>query len=75
MNDSFELILAVFLIIAVVSLFVWLALKLKRGGGSLMTLMYGATNEFYTKDQKNAIEHRVEVKANKKIEEESGEPE
>ena len=76
MENISEIILVILLIIALVSLFIWLANKLREGGGSMMTLMYGATDEFYTKDQKKAIEQRVEVKSNKKMEEEeSGEPE
>jgi len=42
-------------------MFIWLAIKLKRRGGRMMSLMYGATDQFYTKDQKQAIEQIVEV--------------
>jgi len=75
MNDLFEIILIFAVLIIIIAALIRTAIKLRRRGGSLLTTIYGATDEFYTKDQKNAIEHRVEVNANKKMEEEeSGEP-
>ena len=71
----FEILLIFIMLLLIIGGFIRTAFKLRRRGGSLLTTMYGATDELYTKDQKNAIEHIVEATANKKMEEEeSGEP-
>jgi hypothetical protein len=55
----------------VVFAFIRIAFKIRRGGGSFTTLMYGATDEFYNKEKKKAIEYVAEQKAGKKMTEET----
>lgn len=49
--------------------------RIRRGAKVMTTVLYGATDEFLTRDRKKAIEMIVEKNADKKMEEqESGEP-
>jgi hypothetical protein len=67
MNNDIYNILFVFLALAIaVFVFVRISMKVRRHGGSMTTLMYGATDEFYNKENKKAIEYVVEQKAGKK---------
>jgi len=70
-NDSLGLIFLIALLAAVIFLFIRIALKIRRNGGSLTTTMFGATYEFLNKDKREAVEQIVEVKASKKMEEQS----
>ncbi|MFC2135218.1 hypothetical protein ACFLTH_11425 [Bacteroidota bacterium] len=73
-QDTFELIFLAAVVILFIVGFVAIALKSRKGLGGLTHIMYGATDEFYTKDKKRAIEIMMEQKAGKKMEEqESGE--
>lgn len=51
--------------------FMRMALKIRRNGGSLATTFFAVTYDFYNKDKRNAIEVIVEQKAGKKMEEQS----
>ena len=51
-NELLSLLLVGSLVICVVLIFIKIAMILRRRGGSLMTIMYGATDELYTKDKK-----------------------
>ena len=68
-----EIILAVFLLLAAIYLFIRISGKLRKGGGSLTTTMLGATDLFYDKEKKNAVSQILEMKAGKKQEEQSSE--
>ncbi|MEW6195381.1 MAG: hypothetical protein AB1521_09510 [Bacteroidota bacterium] len=70
-SDLFSLIFITALLILIVVLFIRIAIRIRKHGGSLTTLMFGSTYEFYNKDKRKAIEQLVETKANKKMEEES----
>lgn len=70
-NDLFSLIFITVLLILVVALFIRIALRTRKHGGSLTTLMFGSTYEFYNNEKRKAIEQIVENKANKKMKEES----
>ena len=70
-NDSLGMIFLIALLAAVIFLFIRIALKIRRNGGSLTTMMFGATYEFLNKDKREAVEQIVEVKASKKMEEQS----
>jgi hypothetical protein len=73
-QDTLDFILVFVLLFAVVFIFIRVALKVRRGGGSMTTLMHGALDSFYDKDKKNAIEYTTEQKAGKKMKEQpSGE--
>jgi hypothetical protein len=70
-NDSFSLIFLALILIALIILFVRIALRIRKNGGSITTTFFAATYEFYHKEKRAAIEHIVEVKAHKKMEEQS----
>ncbi|OGU76342.1 MAG: hypothetical protein A2V93_06345 [Ignavibacteria bacterium RBG_16_34_14] len=70
-NDTLNLIVVTVVIIAVIIIFLRIAINLRKYGGSLTTIMFAATYEFLNKDKREAVEEIVEMKANKKMEEES----
>jgi hypothetical protein len=70
-NDTLSLVVVIVAIIAVIIVFVRVAIHLRKYGGSLATTMFAATYEFLNKDKREAVEEIVEMKANKKMEEES----
>ncbi len=72
-SESIQLLLVLSLIIFLVIIFIRLALRIRKKGGSIATTMFAATYEFYNKDKKKAIEMMVEQKAHKKMEEQSSE--
>jgi hypothetical protein len=74
MNDLFEIIFALTLLIAVIFVFFWLALRFKRSGRSPATIMYGALYETYDKDKRAAIEHVIEQNVKKMEEQENEKP-
>ena len=65
-SDTFNILIVILILMLAVSVFIRIAFKIRRGGGSMTTLMYGATDEFYNKDKKKAIEYIAEEKAGKK---------
>jgi hypothetical protein len=70
-EDTLDIILVFAVLLIVIFIFIRIAVKIRRGGGSMTTLMYGATDEFYNKDKKKAIEYIAEQKANKKMTEQT----
>jgi hypothetical protein len=74
MNDFLAILTPFFIIGIIFFLLLKIALKIRRKGGGLTHIVYGANQEFLTKDQNKAIEVVVNRNANKKEEEqESGE--
>ena len=71
MQDLSTLLVILFVLIAVVVIFVWVALRIRRNGGSLTTTVFAATYDFYNKDKRKAIEVISEQKAEKKMEEQA----
>lgn len=69
-SDTLVLIFAFILLVLAIIVFIRISMKVRKSGGSLMTTMHGATYEFLNKDKREAIEQIVEVKANKKMEDE-----
>jgi hypothetical protein len=60
----------------VVVVFIRIAIRIRKGGGSLTTLTLGATDAFLIKDRQKAAEMIVERNAGKKLDEQfSGEKE
>ena len=68
-NDTLNLIVLSVVLIIVVALFIRIAIRLRKYGGSLTTTMFGATYEFLNKDKRKAVKEIVEMKANKKMDE------
>ena len=77
-NDNLALIIVIMIIIFLLVGIVY-AIVSKRGGKGTpinSVTLFGATSEFQDVDKKAAVEHMLEVQADKKMEEEeSGEPE
>ncbi len=70
-NEILSLILVSVLLILVVYIFIRVAIKLRKYGGSLTTTMFASTYEFLNKDKREAAKEIVELKANKKMEKEA----
>ncbi|VAX18874.1 hypothetical protein MNBD_IGNAVI01-753 [hydrothermal vent metagenome] len=70
-NDIFNLIFMAVVFIAVIYVFVRISMRVRKHSGSMLTTMHASTYEFLSKDAREAVEEVVEMKANKKMEEES----
>ncbi len=71
-NELLSLLLMLFLLIFCIYFFIRIALKVRKGGGSIPFLISsGATDAFYDRDKKFAIKEVVERNAHKKMEEQS----
>ncbi len=68
MNDLLTLVLALVLLMVVIGIFIRICIKLRRGGGSLTTIVLGATDGFLTHDRSKAAETIVNENAGKKFE-------
>ena len=51
MQDVLTLLVILFVLIAVVVIFIRFALRIRRNGGSLTTTVFAATYDFYNKDK------------------------
>ena len=69
--EILELILILVVLILVIVIFVRTALRIRKYGGSLTTTMMSSMYDFSNKNKRNAIEHIIETRANKKMEEEA----
>ncbi len=54
-----------------VFLFVKIALRIRRQGGTMTTVVHGSLDSFYNKEQKKAVEMVVEKQAKKKLDEQT----
>jgi predicted Holliday junction resolvase-like endonuclease len=70
-NEILNISFVIILILFVIFIFIKIALRVRKYGGSLTTTMFASTYEFLNKDKREAVEEIVEMKANKKLEEES----
>jgi flagellar biosynthesis/type III secretory pathway M-ring protein FliF/YscJ len=70
-SETLNIAISALLILLVIFIFIRIALRIRKRGGSLTTTMFASTYEFLNKDKREAVEEIVEVKANKKMEEES----
>jgi hypothetical protein len=66
MSDLFSFIFAVLILILVITIFIRISLRVRRGGGSMTTVVLGATDEFLNEDKKRAVETIVNENAGKK---------
>lgn len=69
MSDSLTLLLVGGMLVLVVGVFIRISMKLRKGGGSLTTVVLGATDAFLTHDRRKAAETIVNENAGKKFEE------
>ena len=51
--------------------FIRIALRVRKNGGSLTTTLFASTYEFLNKDKRGAVEEIVEINVNNKMEAES----
>ncbi len=65
---NYELIIIALVLLGVVTVFVRICMRLRRGGGSLTTIGLGATYEFMTKDRRKATETIINMNTGKKLE-------
>ena len=70
-NDTLGLFILAAVLLIVIVVFIRIAIRLRKYGGSLTTTMFGATYEFLNRDKRRAVKEIVELKANKKMEEEA----
>ncbi len=68
MNDVLTLVVLLLVLAVVIGVFVLVGVKLRRGGGSLTTVVLGATDGFLTHDKSKAAESIVDENASKKFE-------
>jgi len=70
-TDTLTILSAALVILLVIGIFIWLTIRIRRGGGSLTTIGLGATHEFLTKDRRKAAEVIVNQNAGKELESQS----
>ena len=70
-NNTFSIFVLLIVLIGVIYIFIRIAIRVRKHGGSLTTTMFASTYEFLNKDKREAVVEIVEMKANKKLEEES----
>lgn len=68
-NNLLNISFVIILILLIVVLFIKIVLRIRKYGGSLTTTMFASTYEFLNKDKREAVGEIVEMKANKKLEE------
>jgi hypothetical protein len=64
-SDFLPLLVAGGVIALVVTIFIRISMRLRRGGGSLTTAVLGATDEFLNRDKSKAAETIVDRNAGK----------
>jgi hypothetical protein len=70
-SDTIDLLMVVAAVIVVIYVFIRIAIRTRKHGGSMTTTMHAATFEFLDKDKQQAAQEVVERKAGKKMEEEN----
>lgn len=65
--ETLSLIIVAVILVAVIGIFIRISVRLRRGGGSLTTVVLGATDGFLTKDRRKAAETIVNENAGKKF--------
>jgi hypothetical protein len=72
-NDSFSLIFAAVVLLTLIVLFIRIAIRIRKHGGSLTMSMFASTYEMYDKEKRAAIEQVVEQKVKKMEDDETDE--
>jgi hypothetical protein len=74
-SDTFQLLFILVLLVLIIGVFIRISIRLRRGGGSLTTVILGATDEFLTQEKSKAAETITNENAGKWFEgQSSGEP-
>ena len=68
MNDVLTFVILLAVLVLVTGIVIRICVKLRRGGGSLTTIVLGATDGFLTHDKSKAAETIVDENAGKKFE-------
>ena len=68
MKDVLALIVVLTAVALVTGIFIRISIKLRRGGGSLTTIVMGATDGFLTHEKSKAAETIVDENAGKRFE-------
>jgi hypothetical protein len=69
MNEITSFLIIAILLIGVITLFILISIRIRRGGGSMTTITLGATDEFLSKDQRKSAETIVNLNAGKIVDE------
>ncbi len=72
-NAVESLIVVLIFLIVLIGVFIRLAIKIRKGGGSLTTVVLGATDHLLTKEKSRAAEVIVNQKSDKKLKEQQNE--
>jgi len=70
-SEALSLLIVAVVLVAVIGCFVRISIRLRRGGGSLTTVVLGATDGFLTKEKSKAAETIVNENAGKKFEDQN----
>jgi len=65
-SDNVTLIFALIIMVMVILIFIKIASRLRKGGGSQTTVFLGTTDLFYDRDKEETVKTIVEQKAGKK---------
>ena len=67
-KDTIDIILVFVLLLTAAMVFIRIAVKVRRGGGSMTTLMHGAVDGFYNKDKNNPpVRALIQIKFHKEF--------
>ena len=66
-NDLLRLLFCLVILVIVIGVFIRICIKVRRGGGSLTTIVLGATDGFLTHEKSKAAETVVDENAGKKF--------
>jgi heme/copper-type cytochrome/quinol oxidase subunit 2 len=64
-NELLTVLVLAGIIFIVIFVFIWISVKLRRGGGSMTTIALGSTDEFLNTDKSKAAETIVNENAGK----------
>lgn len=70
-SDTISLLSLLIVLVLAIWVFIRIAIGLRRGGGSLTTIVLGTTDHFLTKEKSKAAETIVNENAGKKFEDQS----
>jgi len=69
--DILVFFLSLGLLVIIIYLFIRIALRIRKTGGTMSTTVHGALDAFYNHDKKRAAQVVVDVQAHKKMDEQA----